>query len=256
MRGSGILAAGAVVLALAASGPVAAETVAVGNPPLQTEFILSPKTLPKRTLAAAAFSFETRLPTTTASGTPAPAVREIVLRLDRNIVLDFKGFPGCRADLERNDIDSIRALCRSAIVGEGSADFESSGLRQRPVSLEPTLVLNGGRRGSIRTLFVVSQVNYPQFTMAVFPVRVRSVEGGRFGREATLSIPSGLTEAVGPLGSLKLKIDHKFIRDGRKVSVINAKCPDGKLLLSAEFEFADGTGFEDSPVKPCIGRDA
>jgi hypothetical protein len=84
MRGAGILAAGAAALALAVSGPVSATTVTVENPLLQTEFSLSPKALPKRALAAAALSFETRPPTRTAHGEPAPAAREIALRLDTN----------------------------------------------------------------------------------------------------------------------------------------------------------------------------
>jgi len=256
MRGLGILAAGAAALALAIGGSAAAEKVTVGIfPTPHSEFVLSPKTLPKRNLAPAALNFEARFPGINESGERTPAAREIVLLLDRNLVLDLKGLPNCRADLERLNLEQTETRCEGAIVGKGVTDFESAAGSRRPVWIPgKTLLLNGGRHGDVRTLYIVAEVSEPVASV-VMPVRVRPIQYERFGLRATISIPTGVTEAVGPLTLLKLKIDKRFTRDGRRASVVRAGCPDGKLQLSTATQFADGTKLEELIVKPCTPRD-
>lgn len=229
MRGLGILAAGAVLVALATSGVAAAEKVTVENPLFQSEFGFAPKALPKRTPAPASLVYETRLPTMTAAGASLPGAREINLRLDRNIVLDFKRFARCGANLEANDVQTIEALCGAAIVGSGQANFEIAAVgSQRPVDLiTPTVVVNGGRRGPVRILYLVSQVDpgrYPGIVMVVMPIRIRTVDEGRYGREARISIPASSTARVGSLTSLRLTIDRKSTRN-RVTGAVSAKCP-------------------------------
>ncbi len=257
MRGLGILAAGAVLVALLTSGIAAAEKVTVGDIPFRSEFAFAPKALPKRTPAEASLGFETRLPTMTASAVPLPAARDITLRLDRNIVLDFKRYSRCTANLEGNDVPSIEALCGTAIVGGGSANFEAAAVgSQRPVDLiTPTILVNGGRRGPVRILYLVAQVDpgrSPGVAMVVMPIRIRIVDDGRFAREVRISIPASSIESVGFLTSLQLKFARRFTQD-REASAVSATCPDGKLMFSSAFEFTDGTHWEQDSVRPCTG---
>lgn len=257
MRGSGILAAGAVVLALAASGPVGAAPVTVENPPLRTEFEVSPKALPKRTAAPAGLRFSTRLPTSYASGAPAPPAREITLLLDRNLVLDFSGYPVCKSNRLESPLpgDPLPAWCKEAIVGRGSANFEIRFPESEPVAQSSRLLLiNGHRDGRAWTLYAHTEITVPVPADIVTTVKVKPIRTGRYGTQLTMTFPK-VAGGSGSLTHLAFKLDKRFRREGRKVSVVNAKCPDGKLLLGVETEFSDGTDHEEELVKPCTGKE-
>lgn len=258
MRGSGILAAGAVVLALAASGPVGAETVAVENLPRHTEFEVTPKALPKRTAAPAGLSFSMRLPTSYASGALAPPSQEITLLLDRNVALDFDGYPVCKGDakLDPQPLPEppLSDECKKAIVGRGSASFEIRFPGSEPVAESSRLLLiNGGRSGGALTLFARTEITVPVPATIVTTVKVRAIRKSRYGTEATFTLPK-VAGGSGLLTQMRFKLDKRFRREGRKLSVVNAKCPDGKLLLGVEAEFSDGTVREEELVKPCTGK--
>jgi hypothetical protein len=259
MRGLGILAAGAVVLVWAASGLAEAVVVPVANPPTLSDFKLEPKKLPRRTLAPAALSFSAKLPTTSLTGGPAPAAKEIVLLLDRNVVLDFDGYPVCRgeAKLQPQPLPEppLSEECRKAIVGGGSASFEIRFPGSESVTESSRLLLiNGGRSGGAWTLFARAEITVPVPATIVTTVKIKPIQKGRYGTEATFTLPK-VAGGSGLLTQMRFKLDKRFRRDGRKVGIVNAKCPDGKLQLLARFQFADGTRAEEEMIKPCTPRD-
>lgn len=259
MRGLGILAAGAVVVALAASGPVAAESVVVGDgPPLTTELKITPKALPRRTVAPAGLRFSARLPVKSASGAPMPAAKEITLLLDRNIELDFAGYPLCEShglESQPGPSPDLPDGCKQAIIGWGSASYLIRFPDSEPVAESSRLFLvNGGRSGGSWMLFAHTYIRVPVPAMIVSTIKIRPVRSGRYGSEATITIPK-VAGGSGSLTHMSFKLDKRFQRDGRKVSVVNAKCPDGKLSLSTTTTFADGSRAHDDSARPCTGRD-
>ena len=57
---------------------------------------------------------------TTTDGTHPSAFREMVLDIDKDVKLNTKGFPGCRASqLEARDTKAARRVCGRAIIGRG-----------------------------------------------------------------------------------------------------------------------------------------
>ena len=54
--------------------------------------------------------------------------------------------------------------------------------------------------------------------------------------------------------SFSLKIDKKFTYKGKKHSVLNLKCPDGKLQVHAKGVFAEGPTAEVEFIRTCTGR--
>lgn len=256
MRGLGILVAGAVVLALAMGGTVAAETVTVSpGPPLAAELTISPKTLPRREPAPAALAFGLRvLPTL--DGVVHP-LREVAIELDRNVVLDLRGFPECdRApSYERITVANTSRECGTSTVATGSAAFEIRFPDYEPVSQSaPLIVVNGGRKGNLRTLFAITEIAVPVPTTIVITIEIRPIEQGRSGTRATISLPR-VAGGSGALTQLRFRIAKRYLRDGRPASLVRARCPDGKLQSQVDLQFAEGASYGTELVRPCAGRD-
>lgn len=258
MRGFGILAAGAAVVVLVVSGSAVAEKVSVGNLPTLAELSVSPKELPKRNPVPAGLSFSAVLPTADASGTPAPAVAEITLLLDRNLALDFNRFPVCVSGpvvSQALPTPLLSDKCKEAIVGRGAASFEVRFPESEPVTeSSPLLLINGGRRDGAWTLFARTEIHVPVPAAIVTAIRTKPVREGRYGTEVTMTIPK-IAGGSGLLSRMRFKLDKRFRRGGRKVGVVNARCPDGKLQALAGFQFADGTSLQEQLVKPCTPRE-
>ena len=58
----------------------------------------------------------------------------------------------------------------------------------------------------------------------------------------------------GSVTSFSLKIDKKFTYKGKKVSVLSAKCPDGKLQAHVTAKFVDGTRASADVIRTCTGK--
>ena len=254
MRGSGILAAGAVVLALAAGGPVGAETVEVSpGPPVAAETTISPKALPKREPAPAALAFELRVEQAL-DGSVHP-LKEIAIKLDRNVVLDFRRYPLCGpSSLDDRTLADFRERCREAIVGAGAIDFEIRFPESQTVAVRSRMiVVHGDREGDVRRLYAIAEVKIPVPAMIVMTIEIRPIHnGGRYARQATISIPK-VAGGSGAITQLRFQLGRKFIRDGNQVSTVRARCPDGKLQSQVDLLFAEGGSYGISEVRPCTG---
>ena len=62
----------------------------------------------------------------------------------------------------------------------------------------------------------------------VTTVKIKKIHNGRYGLKSVATIPK-IAGGSGSVTSFSLKIDKKFTYKGKKVSVLSAKCPDGKL---------------------------
>lgn len=181
-----------------------------------------------------------------------PALREFNVETDRNGSIQTKGYPTCTAG-KLQALNTQRALkaCRPSLIGKGTATADIAFEGQNPVPAKSALlVFNGGTRGGKTTLFVHAYISIPVPAAIVTTVKVRKVKRGRYGLEAIAKIPP-IAGGAGSVRFFKLTIDKKYRYRGRKVSVLTAKCPDGRLQARGEAVFQDRTRARAEVVRTC-----
>ncbi len=243
------------LIAVSAAGISTAETAEVGNLKFTADGKFEPKALPKRKLAPIALTAEGRI--ATKDGKHPPALREILLETDKNGTINVKGYPTCSGrDLQSRNTQTVRSpkVCKSAIIGGGRTEIAIELADSRPIDVKsPLTVFNGGVRGGTTTLFIHAFITVPVPAAVVTTVKIKRIKKGRYGLLSVAKIP----EIAGGAGSptyFKLKVDKKFNYKGKRVSVLTAKCPDGKLQAHATAVFQDKTRMSTDFVRPCAGR--
>lgn len=241
------------LLAVSVAGISTAETVTVGNLRFTADGGFSPKTLPKKTLAPIALTAEGKIETL--DGTHPPALREFLLETDKNGAVNVKGYPICKSSqLQSQDTKHAKAICKPAIIGEGKTTIEILFEDSKPVPVKSDLIVfNGGVKGGTTTFFIHAYINFPAPAAVVTTVKIKRINKGRYGLLAVGKIPP-IAAGSGSVKTFKLTIDKKFTYKGKKVSVLTAKCPDGKLQAHAVGIFSDGTKAESDFVRTCTGK--
>jgi hypothetical protein len=217
---------------LAATIGAGAATAAKTSLPLPVlEFDLdadvSPKSLPKKELAPAGFSIFGRVGTR--DGSYPSALREIVLNIDKDVEVDFRGLPVCkggRHDVRRRP-DELKRLCREAIVGTGEAKLVVSFPNLAPIRMHTELTAFNLGIGS-RSLAVVGAIGHPAPALIVAVVKLRRL--GR-GWRAIVRIPR-IAGGAGSLVSFRINLKRFFFYRGERKSFLSARCPDGVFKLS------------------------
>jgi hypothetical protein len=83
-------------------------------------------------------------------------------------------------------------------------------------------------------------------------VKIKKVHNGRFGLKSVATIPK-IAGGSGSVKSFNLTINKKYTYKGKKMSVLTAKCPDGKLQAHVTSIFSDGTKASAGIVRTCTG---
>lgn len=198
----------------------------------------------------------------TRSGAHPPAVREIDFELDRRISLATKGLPVCRPSIELQ----TRESCRDSIVGEGHAQVEIQFAEQEPILASsrvtvfyghPQRISERSRRstaGASRTaapaFFIQLVLPVPVPAAVVMPVTVRRVERGVYGYRAEARVPV-IAGGAASLVRLRLRIGKRWTYEGKRYSLLRARCAAGRLGSRAEFSFADGALLRTTFSQPC-----
>jgi hypothetical protein len=115
------------------------------------------------------------------------------------------------------------------------------------------LLFNGGEKGGVTTLYVHAYLTQPITTAIVTTVKVQRVSNGRYGLKSTAAVPV-IAGGSGSATGFSLVIDKKYIYKGRKMGVLTAKCPDGRLQSTAEATFDDGTKAQTDVVSACTPK--
>lgn len=241
------------LLAVSVAGMSAAETVTVGNLKFTADGGFSPKTLPKKTLAPIALTAEGKIETL--DGTHPPALKEVLLETDKNGAVNVKGFPVCKSgQLQSQDTKHAEAICKKAIIGTGTTGVEILFEESKPVKVtSKLLVFNGGTKGGKTTFFIHAYITVPVPAAIVTTVTIKKINKGRYGLLSVAKIPK-IAGGSGSVTSFKLTVNKKYTYKGKKVSVLTAKCPDGKLQAHATGIFADGTKASAEFVRTCTGK--
>jgi hypothetical protein len=228
-------------------------TVRSGNLEFTFNGGFSPSALPKKTLAPIALTAEGKVKTV--DGTHPPALKEVLIETDKNGAVSVKGFPTCTAGkLQSQDTKHAEAICKSAIVGSGTTNVEIAFPESKPIPVSSKLIVfNGGEKGGVVTLYIHAYITVPTPAAIVTTVKIKKIHNGRYGLESVATIPK-IAGGSGSVTSFSLKIDKKYTYKGKKVSVLSAKCPDGKLQAHATAKFSDGTSASAEILRTCTGK--
>jgi hypothetical protein len=182
-------------------------------------------------------------------GSQPPALREATVDFDKNGALDATGLPVCkRSQLEARDTSAARHVCRSSIVGTGTAHvaIESGSL---PI---PLTLFNGGTRVGTTTLFIYTLIpmSTPP-TPTISTVKLRKVRGGRYGLQAVTKIPR-IANGSGSLLDFSFKIKRIFEYKGKKRSYVMARCSNGNLSAAVRTFFSNGETLTGAVARSCM----
>lgn len=250
--------AGALVLLVLAASPACAELTQQGDLFVSFSGGLTPGALPRDVLSPIAVRVAGGV--RTLSGQEPPALRQIVIELNRAGHLDTRGLPTCRRG-EVKALTSVRALatCDSALVGEGSfaagtafpeqSTFPSSG---RILAFNAIV---GGKTAILAQIFGRHPV--PTSRVIVFHIDKGK---GPYGTVLRGSLP----ESINPHGYVEyisLHLHRTYTYHGRRHSYLSAACgaPAGFSVAAfpfarASMAFADGQLLSTTLTRTCRVR--
>lgn len=245
----GALAIAGIAMA-AGEGPV---TVTSGNIKLTFNGGFTPKALSKTTPTPIKLAAEGKI--ATLDGTHPPALKEFVVETDKNGSVTVAGLPTCRlSQLQSTDTSAAEAACKSAIIGTGQTSVQVQFPEQNPIAVHSKLVVfNGGEAGGVITFYIHAYFNAPITGAIVTTVKIKKIHNGRFGTEAIATIPK-IAGGSGSVTSFNLAIEKKYTYKGKKISVLAAKCTDGKLEAHGTATFSDGTKASAEIVRACTPK--
>ena len=244
------VAIGAIASVASAEKPA---KVRVGNLALTFNGGFRPKALPKREMAPIGLNVSGKI--RTLDGSHPPALREFVLETDKNGTIDVKGYPTCRSgQLQSRDTSAAQKACGEAIIGKGKTKVEVAFPEQTPIPVSSKLlVVNGGVAGGTTTLYIHAYFNAPITGAIVTTVKIKKIHAGRFGVRSVARIPK-IAGGAGSVTDFALRIRKVSRRHGNKVSVLSARCADGKLQARGEARFIGGTRAKAEVVRSCRPR--
>lgn len=246
-----LLALAIVALAVAKSEKPFVATV--GNLRITANGNFSPTLLPKNKLAPITLDLSGKIETL--DHTHPPAVQEVVIETDKNGSINAKGLPVCTSGkLQAQTTAKAKAICGSAIVGEGKTSVEVAFPEQAPFIVKSELlVFNGGVSGGKTKVLVHAYLSSPVSAAVVVPVTVSKIHNGRYGLKTVAKIPKIAGGYGSPL-SFSLKVGRRFTAKGKQQSYLLAKCPDGHLNAKGVGIFSDGTRLAGSLVRTCTPK--
>ena len=252
-----LVAAVAALVALVAGGTALAGnkpvTVEAGNLVFTFDGGFSPTALPKSKLAPITLTASGKLGTK--DGTHPPALTEAIVETDKNGAVNVEGLPVCRAgQLQSRDTAAARKACPEAIIGKGQTTVEVALPEQKPISVDSALtVFNGGQKGGTTTLYIHAFFTAPVTGAIVTTVKISKIHHGRYGLKSVATIPK-IVNGAGSVKSFELKIGKTYTYKGKKMSVLSAKCSDGRLQAFAKGIFADGTNASAGIIRACTSK--
>jgi hypothetical protein len=166
----------------------------------------------------------------TSDGTHPPALREAVVDIDKDVKVNVKGYPVCRASIqEREPEGSVEEACHDAIVGRGEAEIEIAFPEQEPIKVpRKLLVFNGGEKGGKVTLLIYTLITVPSPTAIVATVTISRKGSGLHSIAKVPVIAGGSGSAI----SFSFKLGKTYSYKGKKVGYFEAKCPDGVFKVN------------------------
>lgn len=220
----------------------------------------SPKAMPKNTYTPVSTNIFGKIGT--ANGNHPPALREVQFDIDKDVKINVKGYPSCKAgQLTARDTKAAKQVCGNTILGEGSAVAEIAFPEQKPIEVpSPLIVFNGGEQGGKVKLLIHTFITVPVPAAIVTDVTIKR-SGSGIKSVAKIPVIAG---GSGSALNFKFKLGKTFSYKGKKVGYFEAKCPDGvfkanvkKILFKNEAKTAGEapqTELKGALAVPCTGK--
>jgi hypothetical protein len=240
-------------LLLVAAGSAFGLRLGIGNIIVTTDGGFSPTTLPKHEFAPITIKGHGKI--STVDGALPPVLKRITFLFDKHGSVETKGLPVCtKGKLAATTTQQARALCPGAIVGTGVGKAIVAFPESKPIpASSPITIFNGPKKHGNPTVLAHAHLTIPVPTTFVVPIEIQKIHDGRYGYKTIAEIPKIANGAGIPIyGSIA--IGRKWTYKGKKMSFINASCPDGHLQAKGEFTFKDGTFLQGTFLKPCRGK--
>lgn len=227
--------------------------VTVGNLRLTANGNFSPTLLPKNKLAPITLNFSGKIETL--DHTHPPAIQEVIVETDKNGAINAKGLPVCTSGkLQAQTTAKARAICKTAIVGEGTTSVEVEFPESSPFIAKSTvLAFNGGVSGGTTKVLVHAYLSSPVSASVVVLAKVSKIHNGRYGLKTVAKIPK-IAGGYGSPVSFKLRVGRKFTYKGKQQSYLLAKCPDGHLQAKGVGIFSGNLRLAGSLVRTCTPK--
>jgi hypothetical protein len=131
--------------------------------------------------------------------------------------------------LQSRTTAAAKKACPKSIIGSGKTTVEVALPEQKPIPVDSALtVFNGGYKGGATTFYIHAFFTAPVSGAIVTTVKIKRIHRGRYGLKSIATIPT-IVGGSGSVKSFSLKIGKRYAYKGRKVSVLSARCADGKL---------------------------
>jgi hypothetical protein len=234
------------------AGARQAITIPAGNLSLTFNGEFFPKVLPPSKAVPVGLTLSGKV--ATMDGSRPPALEKLLLEVDKDGAIDVGRFPSCNPRNQGSQFLSptrVEELCKGALIGGGTAKFWivlPNGHELRPST--KLLIINGGFKAGVTTLYAYGYVAAPTPTAVVTTIEIKKIHRGRYGTEATLSIPV-VAGGAGSITSFSATIRKQRPYKSRRISVITLKCSSGHILIRGQAFFSDGTTVPTRIRRPC-----
>jgi len=210
-------------LGVAAVASAVQTTLRAGNLIVTFGGSTSPKKLPKNKYVPVSTNIFGKIKTS--DGTHPSALREVIFDIDKDVKINVKGYPVCKAgQLTARDTKAAKRVCGKTILGEGKAVAEIAFPEQSPIRVpSPLLVLNGGEKGGKVKLLIHTFITVPVPAAIVTDVTIKR-KGSGISSVAKIPVIAG---GSGSALEFKFKLGKTYRYKGKKVGYFEAKCPDG-----------------------------
>lgn len=200
----------------------------------------------------------------TRSETHPPALRELEVDIDKDVKLNAKGYPVCKAGgrlVRGPDPSAALEACRSALLGKGEAHVEIAFPEQAPILVKsPLSVFNGGEKGGKVKLLIHIFITVP-VPAAIVTEMTLTRKGSGVHTVSNVPVIAG---GSGSLVDFKFSLGKTYPYKGEQVGYFEAKCPDGvfkanfKRILFRNETHTPGEGAQTqlkrSLAVPCTSR--
>ncbi|HUC00980.1 MAG TPA: hypothetical protein VMS11_14250 [Solirubrobacterales bacterium] len=249
---AGVAALAGIAGAASKNKPV---TVRVGDIEVIADGGFKPEVMSKTTPTPISFFAKGTIKSINPEKPHPPALQKVLVETDKNGSVFVKGYPVCRSgQLQSQNTKNAEDVCRPAIIGEGQATAEIAFVDSKSVPVSSkVIVFNGGERAGVITFYIHAYITIPVPAAIVTTVKIEKIHNGRYGYLSTATIPK-IAGGAGSLTSFSLKIGKRYTYKGKKVSILYAKCPDGKLQANVTGFFSDDTEASAEVARTCTGK--
>ncbi len=225
----------AVLLTLSFAPGAHSEVIARGGLLLNFSGGISPDALPRRQLAPISVGLSGTVRTLSREG--PPSVRRIEIAINRGGHLDARGLPLCsRAAIQPSSTAQARAICGSALVGEGSFDADVVFPEQSAFPSNGRVLAFNALVGGRPAILAHVYGGQPAATSRIIVFRIRR-NAGTYGTVLTALVPESLDQ-WGHLTHFSLDLHRSYTYRGRRRSYLSASCPAPSGFPGATFPFA------------------